>query len=190
GLRQESTGPVEVEGEGTVPDVTNGYNIAVDYKVTLSFADGSKIVVSDDRDRGVLFEGAGGRFFVNRNRLSGKPIEELTESDHEWLTEESDKLSGHRNLPEVGGDTWQTRYTQTISRDHMRDFFDCVKSRKPPASDVFSHHRVLNCCHLCNIAVRLKRKLKWDPDKEEFIGDEEANAMLSRKQREPYTIEV
>ncbi|MHC4402692.1 MAG: Gfo/Idh/MocA family protein, partial [Planctomycetota bacterium] len=159
GLRQGSTGPVEVEGEGTVPDVPNGYNIAVDYKVTLSFAGGSKIVVSDDRDRGVLFEGAGGRFFVNRNRLSGKPIEELTESDHEWLAEESDKLSGHRNLPEVGGDTWQTRYQQTISRDHMRNFFDCVKSRKTPASDVFSHQRVLNCCHLCNIAVRLKRKL-------------------------------
>jgi predicted dehydrogenase len=189
GLGQSETGPVEVEGEGTVPDVPNGYNIAVDYHVTLTFADGSKMVVSDDRDRGVLFEGEEGRFFVNRNRLSGKPVEELTDADRRWLAEESDKLSGLRDLPEVGGDTWQTRYMQTISRDHMRNFFDCVKSRKTPASDMVSHHRVLNCCHLCNIAIRLKRKLKWDPAEEKFLGDDEANGMLRREQRAAYAIE-
>ena len=117
-------------------------------------------------------------------------IEELTESDQQWLAAEADKLSGGRNLLEVGGDKWQVRYMQTISRDHMRNFFDCVKSRDLPASDIFSHHRVLNCCHMCTMAIKLKRKLKWDPAKEAFIGDDEANAMLQREQREPYGIQA
>lgn len=190
GLGQEDTGPVEIEGQGVLPDVPNGYNIAVDYTCTLKFKGGSTMIISDDRDRGVLFEGDNGRFFVNRNRLTGKPIEELTESDQEWLAAEADNLSGGRNLPEVGGDKWQVRYMQTISRDHMRNFFDCVKSRDTPASDIFSHHRVLNCCHMCTIAIKLKRKLKWDPVKEQFISDDEANAMLRREQRQPYVIEI
>ncbi len=190
GLRQENTGPIEIEGEGTLPDVANGYNIAVDYHCTLKFADGSTMIVSDDRDRGVLFEGENGRFFINRNRLTGKPIEELTKNDRQWLAEEADKLSGRRDLPEVEGNEWQVRYQQTISRDHMRNFYDCVKTRKLPASDIFSHHRVLNCCHMCTIAMKLKRKLKWDPEKETFVGDDEANTMLSRSRREPYTIEA
>ena len=190
GLCQENTGPVEIEALGSLPSVSNGYNIAVDYTCTLKFADGSTMIVSDDRDRGVLFEGENGRFFINRNRLTGKPIEGLTESDHEWLATEADKLSGGRNLSEVAGDEWQVRYMQTISRDHMRNFFDCVKSREMPASDIFSHHRVLNCCHMCTIAIQLERKLKWDSAKEEFIGDNEANAMLRREQREPYSIEI
>jgi predicted dehydrogenase len=190
GLRQQDTGPVEIEAQGLLPDVPNGYNIAVDYTCTLRFADGSTMIVSDDRDRGVLFEGENGRFFVNRNRLTGKPIEDLTKSDQEWLAAEADKLSGHRDLPEVEGDQWQIRYTETISPDHMKNFFDCVKSRETPASDIFSHHRVLNCCHMCTIAIELKRKLSWDPVKEEFIDDDEANAMLRREERAPYTIEV
>ena len=75
GLRQENTGPVEIEGQGLLPDVPNGYNIAVDYTCTLRFEDGSTMIVSDDRDRGVLFEGEDGRFFINRNRLTGLPLE-------------------------------------------------------------------------------------------------------------------
>ena len=72
----------------------------------------------------------------------------------------------------------------------MRNFFDCVKSRKLPASDIFSHHRVMNACHMCTIAIKLKRKLTWDPLKEEFMGDAEANAMLKRRQRSPYEIKA
>jgi hypothetical protein len=55
---------------------------------------------------------------------------------------------------------------------------------------VFTHHRSVSVCHLANIAMRLKRKVRWDPDKEDFIGDEEASALLKRPQRAPYTIET
>ena len=74
--------------------------------------------------------------------------------------------------------------------DHMRNFFECVKDRSLPISDVFTHHRSMTVCHLANIAMKLGRKLRWDPDAEEFIGDDEASSMLSREQRAPYTIDA
>jgi myo-inositol 2-dehydrogenase / D-chiro-inositol 1-dehydrogenase len=57
-------------------------------------------------------------------------------------------------------------------------------------SDVFSHHRELSSCHLCNLAMLLKRKLRWDPAKQDFIGDEQASALVSRPQRAKYRSEV
>jgi hypothetical protein len=48
----------------------------------------------------------------------------------------------------------------------------------------------MTTCHICNIAILLRRKLSWDPVREDFVGDEQASALRSRKQREPYTIEV
>jgi len=65
-----------------------------------------------------------------------------------------------------------------------------VQDRSEPVSDVFSHHRELTSCHLCNIAMLLKRKLRWDPAKEDFIGDQQASALLARPQRQPYDIKV
>jgi hypothetical protein len=59
-----------------------------------------------------------------------------------------------------------------------------------PISDVFSHHRTVSICHLANIAMQLGRKLRWDPDKEDFVGDDQASAMLSRQQRPKYAIQV
>jgi hypothetical protein len=95
----------------------------------------------------------------------------LSGSDAQWLNEEVAKL--YRGMPMNG---------------HMDNFFDCVKSRKLPISDVFTHHRTMTSCHLCNLAMLLKRKLKWDPAAEQFVGDERANALLSRPQRKGYEI--
>ncbi|HPM85060.1 MAG TPA: dehydrogenase, partial [Candidatus Anammoximicrobium sp.] len=75
-------------------------------------------------------------------------------------------------------------------RGHMQNFFDCVRDRGEPVSDVFSHHRELSSCHLCNIAMLLKRKLQWDPEKEDFVGDQQASDLVSRPQREPYVIQA
>jgi len=65
-----------------------------------------------------------------------------------------------------------------------------VKSRQQPISDCFSHHRSVSVCHLANIAMALDRKLAWDPVKEDFVNDEQASSMLSRKQREAFAIVV
>ncbi len=71
---------------------------------------------------------------------------------------------------------------------HIRDFLDCMRSRKRPVADVEEGHLTATMCHLGNIATRLGRSLKWDAATEQFIGDAEGNAMLSRKYRAPWKL--
>jgi len=68
------------------------------------------------------------------------------------------------------------------------DFIHCVKSREKPFRDIERAHRTATHCHLGNIAYWLKREIKWDPDKEEIIGDPEASRWIDRPKREPFTI--
>lgn len=71
---------------------------------------------------------------------------------------------------------------------HIRNFLECVKSRKRPAADVEEGHLSAVMCHMGNIATRLGRTLKWDAAREEFIGDKEANALLSKPYRTPWKL--
>ncbi len=72
--------------------------------------------------------------------------------------------------------------------NHMRDFLDCVRTRRPAVAHAEVAHRSMTTCHAANICMLLKRNLKWDPTKEEFINDDEANRMRSRAMREPWII--
>jgi len=189
GLGYTDSGPVEAEGTAEFPNhpadfdpvkflggeqtIPNGYNTATKFSITLTYANGNRMIVQDGPDNGVWFEGEQGKIFVNRGRLTGKPVEELTQADQEWLNQEVVKL-----------------YLGMQPGDHMRHFFDCLKERKFTISDPFTHHRTMTSCHLCNLAILLKRKLRWDPAKEDFIGDADASALRSRRQRAPYTIEA
>ena len=85
---------------------------------------------------------------------------------------------------DTSGD-WKKQYV-----DHAQNFLDCVKSRKTPNSDLESGHRVVTTCHLANISMKLGRRLHWDADKEQVIGDGAANAMLSRPYRKPWDAEL
>ena len=76
------------------------------------------------------------------------------------------------------------------SDNHMRNFFDSVRSREAPICDVEIGHRSVSMCHLGVIALRLGRKLQWDPAKEQFIGDSHANGWLAREMRKPWTYEA
>ena len=69
---------------------------------------------------------------------------------------------------------------------HARNFLDCIKSRKRPNADIEDAHRTSTATLLANISVRLGRKLRWDAEKEEIIGDREASAMLVRPYRKPW----
>jgi hypothetical protein len=73
-----------------------------------------------------------------------------------------------------------------VSKDHMANFFDCVKSRQAPIAEAEIGHRSASMCHLGVIAVRLGRKLEWDPVKEQFVGDSEAQKLVTREMRKPY----
>ena len=71
---------------------------------------------------------------------------------------------------------------------HMQNFIECTRDRGTPISDVWTHHRALTTCHLANIAIRLGRNLRWDAKQEKILGDDEAQAWLSRPQRKGYEI--
>ncbi len=72
----------------------------------------------------------------------------------------------------------------------MGNFFECLKNREQPISDVYTHHRAITTCHLANIALRLGRRLTWDPVAEEIVGDAEARSFQSREQRKGYEIKA
>jgi hypothetical protein len=110
---------------------------------------------------------------VNRGGLKGAIVEQMTAQEKATLDEEVYKLYGERE-----------------PTTHMQNFFDCVKNRRQPISDVYSHHRCASNCHMANIAMKLERRLQWDPAKEEFLSDEQANAMRSREQRAGFEIDV
>lgn len=174
------TGPVEIAGEAVHPvELKNGYpvaddqyNTALSFTINCKFANGMELIIRDkteDRDNGVLIEGTNGRIFVNRGALTGKAVDELKDNP----------------LPE---DAITKVYNGKQHGHHMRNFFECVKTREQPISDVFSHHRAMTTCHLANIAIRLGRPLKWDPVKEQMVGDEEANTWQRRDQRPGFEI--
>jgi len=183
----ERTGPVEIQGKGEFPGLPRDfdpvaffagklklpdrYNTATEFHIDLKFANGSQIHVQHGPDNGIWIEGERGKIFVNRSKITGKPIEELSDADKEWLRGEMKRL-----------------YKGREPAGHMQNFFDCVKGRAEPVSDVFTHHRALSSCHLCNIAMLLKRKLAWDPVQEDFVGDDQASALVARPQRKPYTV--
>jgi len=169
-----ATLPVPFEnGEPTQDD---RYNTATAFDVRCQFPNGVEMsirdTVHDDDARfgnGILIEGTEGRIFVNRGDLKGKPYEDLKDNP----------------LPE---NAIENVYGGKLAASHMANFFDCVKTRKQPISDIFSHHRALTTCHLSNIAIRLGRSLKWDPVAQQIVGDDEANGMQTRKQRKGYEI--
>jgi len=97
--------------------------------------------------------------------------------------------------PDVSSPTLLGEYKKVIgdyvartgrALDHMRNFLDCVKSRQPTVANPEVMHHSMTTVHAANICMWLKRSLKFDPVKEEFLGDDEANRFRSRAMREPY----
>jgi hypothetical protein len=132
---------------------------------------GVEMIITSEGDNGILFEGTEGRFFVNRGRISGKPVEQL-----------KDKPLPDGAIEEV--------YGGKVSENHTANFIEGMKARKQPISDVWSHNRMLEICHLSNIAMRLGRPVQWDPVKREIVGDAQANAFLSRESRKGFEINM
>ena len=86
---------------------------------------------------------------------------------------------------EIGSD--EVKLYTNPAGEH-RDFLDCVKSRRDPYFPVDIGHRVSTVCHLANIAIKLGRKLTWDPERECFPSDDQANQLLSRTMRSPWSL--
>jgi len=163
------TGPVEVEGTGEFP--RDGLcDCAVAWDVNLKFANGVTMNFTDGKANplGVRFEGADGWVFVKEEHLGG-----TVDAYPKELLREKIRPDELRLRP---------------SNYHHRNFLDCVKTRSKTVAPIEVAVRSDTLCHLSDIVMRLGRKLRWDPDKEKFINDEQANRMLRRPMRSPWRL--
>ncbi|QDT35290.1 Gfo/Idh/MocA family protein [Thalassoglobus polymorphus] len=161
--------PVEYKDGHPVAD--DQYNAATSFKIRVDMPNDVEMIITSEGDNGILFEGTEGRFFVNRGKIVGKPVEDLKDNP----------------LPEGA---IEEVYGGKISKNHTANFIEGMNSRKQPISDVWSHNRMLEICHLSNIAMRLGRELKWDAAKRQIVGDEQANSFLSREARKGFEINM
>ena len=155
------------DGYATVDDC---YNTAHDFAVVCKFPSGVEMVIDSRSDNGVLFEGEKGRMFVNREKCTGKPIEENWDKD-QFTDADIQKL--YKGKPYEG---------------HKQNFYRCIREGGLPVSDVYSHIMAMNTCHLASIAGRLGRTIEWDPAAEKIVGDEQAATFAARTPRKGFEI--
>jgi hypothetical protein len=135
------------------------------WDVTLTYANGVTLEYTSDGDRnqhGIRFEGPEGWVYVNRGEFDAHPKSLLDEGIG----------PNEIHLP--------------VSTNHQRDWVNGIKTRQPTVANIDVAVRSDTLCHLSDIAVRLGRKLRWDPTKEEFVNDPEANRRLKRSMRSPW----
>jgi predicted dehydrogenase len=172
-------GPVSVDGTDALhpvefrdgyPVVDDCYNTSHDFNVICKFANGIEMHVTSRTDNGVLFEGSKGRMFVNRGKITGKPIEDNIDEG------------------QFGDAELQELYKGKPYEGHKANFFRCIAEGGLPVSDVYSHLQAMDVCHLTSIAARLKRLVQWDPAARRITGDDQAAAFASRTPREGFEI--
>ncbi|MCP4257984.1 MAG: Gfo/Idh/MocA family oxidoreductase [Planctomycetes bacterium] len=165
GMGWDYTGPVEIAGKGNYPK-EGLYNAPTEYKFACKYADGTVMTVANNQQltQGAKWYGEKGWIHVNRGGLSA--------SNEKILREEI--APNEIKLYE--------------SRDHKQNFLDCVKSRKLTICPAEVGLRSISVALLGEIAMLTGRKIKWDPAKEEIIGDAEASALLGRSYREPWVL--
>jgi predicted dehydrogenase len=172
-IGREDSGPTRVEvisAEHPVafvhgfPTDHKTYNTAVAFNVRCLYDNGVELIIRDDTENGVTFEGDNGTVFVSRGRLTGAAVDDQARNP----------------IPEAT--IVALRKGKRIDT-HMGNFIECARDRSEPVSDVYSHHRNLTTCHLANIALRLGRNLTWDPARETIVGDPEADRMRRREAR-------
>ena len=156
-LGTDDTGPVEFEAQGD--RATGGvFDAFFNFTFTNTYAGGVKLIGSTEVPRGLKFEGDDGWIFVH---VHGGRLE----ASDPMLISEDDAADNNVKLGRSPG--------------HHRNFIDCIKSREQPFAAAEIGHRTASLCHLNNIAMKLQRKLTWDPGNERFIGDSEADTLLS-----------
>ena len=161
GLGTELTGPVHISGTATFPNA-GLFDTATGFDITYRYADGNVLNCCNRNRHGINFQGTEGWVHVDRGVLEASPAELLAE-----------KLGP--------SDVHLYR-----SPGHHEDWLNCIQTRKRPICDVEIEYRSVSVCHLGNIAIRLGRDLRWDPDRICFVGDDEANRWVSKPYRAPW----
>ena len=170
GLDLESTGPVEIEGQGEYPD-EGLWDAPTAYDFTAKYANGVEMRVGNSGAIGFMgtkWHGDDGWIHVHRGGL--------TASNEAWLGEEAIRRDEMK------------LYAGNEGRDHVDNFLDCVKSRRLTIAPVETAARSIGVGHLGEIAMLTGRKIRWNPDTEEIIKDPGASALLGRAYREPWVL--
>jgi hypothetical protein len=182
GMNTEYTGPVEIWGTAEFP--THGlWNVHGKFLTHAIYANGVTMDISGDFPNGIKFYGSDGWLFVTRDEMvtptdpGGKPV-----APPQPLVASNPKI-----LDSVIGPDEIHLYQ---SNDQHGNWLECIKSRKAPTAPAEIGHRACSTCLIHHIAMKTKRRLYWDPVKEHFKNDDEANCMLSRPQRAPYMMDV
>jgi predicted dehydrogenase len=172
-LGTDESGPVEVWTEGGTfePPIyeaagsrTRGDTVCGQPHVFFRYAGGEVLTLADGPAGGAEFIGEHGKISVDRGSFSVDPPD---------LADAIEQPSPVSDDPTV---------------IHLQNWIDCIKSRARPVADVEVGHRSATVCHLGNIARWVGRRLRWDPAREAFRDDAEANALLRRERRAPYEL--
>jgi predicted dehydrogenase len=163
GNGSELSGPVEIEATAEFPQ-RGVFDVHTTFRSEGRYANGVRLVQETGDPAGVRFEGDRGFVFVRRGAIEP--------SDRALVKEEPGE--GEIKL-----------YRST---NHMKNFLECMRSRKEPAAPVEVAHRSNSVCILTHIGMKLGRKLKWDPEAERFADDDEANRWLDYPHRRPWTV--
>jgi predicted dehydrogenase len=164
GLGTDDSGPTEIVGRAKYhPE--GWYEVPQWCEIVYKYPNGVTVICGQDIPGGTEFEGPLGKIHVTRNQIRSEPAELIEQA----LSESDVHLE--------------------VSDNHHRNWLDCVRSRKLPISDVEIGHRSATVCHLGNIAVRTGRPIRWDPERETILGDDDAAAMVSRPYRAPWVID-
>ncbi len=157
------TGPVGIEARGQFPD-RGLFDVHTTFYAEAKYANGVRLIMETGSPAGVRFEGDMSWIFVKRG--------EIQAFDRAILKPENrtDEIKLYN------------------SSNHMKNFLECMRSRKEPVAPVEAGHRSNSICLMTHIAMKLGRKLKWDPEFERFIGDDEANCLLDYTHRDPWKL--
>lgn len=176
----EYSGPVEISGRAEFP-TTGLWNVHGDYATEMLYDNGVVVTGttnSKEKPNGVLFTGTEGWIFVSRGAYTASANDPATAGASKALQASDPKI-----LTSVIGPDETHLYR---SSDHHGNWLESVRTRKQNITPAEVAHRSCSACLLQHIAMKLNRKLYWDPILERFKNDDEANAMIARPHRPPY----
>ncbi len=175
----EHTGPIEIWGKAEFP-IKGLWDVHGLFTTQALYANGVNMIVSNELPNGIKFEGTEGWIFVTRGNYRATSTDPIPAGEVKPLESSDEKI-----IHSIIGPNEIHLYEST---DHHGNWIDCILSDKETIAPVEVAHRSCSACLLHHIAMKLGRKIFWDPDKEQFNNDDEANKMLSRVQRKPYLL--
>jgi predicted dehydrogenase len=178
GMNTELTGPLEIEATGVFPK-SGLWNVHGDFEVKMKYANGVEMFINGKNPNGIRFEGSDGWIFVSRGNVGVT----ATDPGMDAAQNKAFNASNPKILSSVIGPNEVHLYE---SPEQHGNWLDCIQSKKITISTPEIAHRSCSACLVAHAAMKTEKKLFWDPKKEIFKDNTEANKLLSRPQRFPY----